>query len=521
MEKGKKKMGVMALILMIFTSVYGFTNMTRSFYMMGYSSIPWFILAGLLFFIPYAFIVAEFGAAFKDSEGGIYTWMAKSSGPKFAFMGTFLWYAAYVVWLVGVGSGFWIILSHAIFGVDRLQDLNLFGLGPVKSLGILGLTTLLLLSYLSTKGTDRIKKIASIGGTAVIGLNAFLWIGSLLVLILNKGQFLEPVTVEGFFVSPNVDFLGIIPILSFVVNAVFSYGGLEVVGGVIDETENPEKTFPRAIMLSSIVIIIMYSVGILLFGAVTNWNFAYGPNGYSAVPITLGNHAYLTMNHLGYQIGQALNLSEAVSRTIGLNVARFMGISMFFGMLGAFFTLVFSPLKQLIGGTPKELWPESWTVKKDGIYINAVKYQTIIVCIIFAIVSFGGDDAKQFFEIMLAMSNVAMTVPNMFIAYAFIKFKENDAIEKPFTMFKSNGQAKIAVYIVCALVGLANVFTIIKPAIVNGDWLTTIMSVAGPVFFAFLGNIFYTRAQGKIRTTGQGEVGEIEIETLAHDVEPK
>ncbi|WP_282920364.1 hypothetical protein [Ignavigranum ruoffiae] len=70
MEKGKKKMGVMALILMIFTSVYGFTNMTRSFYMMGYSSIPWFILAGLLFFIPYAFIVAEFGAAFKDSEGG-------------------------------------------------------------------------------------------------------------------------------------------------------------------------------------------------------------------------------------------------------------------------------------------------------------------------------------------------------------------------------------------------------------------------------------------------------------------
>ena len=492
----KKKMGVVALILMIYTSVYGFTNMTRSFYMMGYSSIPWFILAGLLFFIPYAFIVAEYGAAFKDEEGGIYTWMAKSSGPRFAFMGIFLWYAAYVIWLVGIGSGPFIVLSHAIFGIDRTQELNLFGLGYTKSLGILGLFLISFLTYLSTKGTERIKKVASVGGTFILILNAFLWIGTILVLILNKGQFLEPITMEGFFKSPNADFLGVIPVLGFVVNAIFSYGGLEVVGGVVDETENPEKTFPKAIMLSAVFILIMYSLGIFLFGAVTNWDFTYTK--YSDVPVTLGNHAYLTMNQLGYQIGQAFNLSEGVSRAIGLNVARFMGVANFFGVMGAFFTLVFSPLKQLIGGTPKELWPESWTVKKDGIYINALKWQTAIVLVIFAIVSFGGKDAKKFFELMLAMSNVAMTLPNVFIAYSFIKFKQNEAIHKPFSMFKSMAQVKLSVYIVCFLVLGSIIFTVIEPAYSNGDWSTTIMSVAGPLFFAFLGNFLFSRAEKKM-----------------------
>lgn len=492
----KKKMGVVALILMIYTSVYGFTNMTRSFYMMGYSAIPWFILAGFLFFIPYAFIVAEYGAAFKDEEGGIYTWMAKSSGPRFAFMGTFLWYASYVIWLVGIGTGPFIVLSHAIFGIDRTQELNILGLGSVKSLGIMGLILIATLSYLSTKGTDRIKKVASVGGTFVIILNIFLWVGAIIVLIMNKGQFLEPITVQGFFKSPNPSYLGIIPVLAFVVNAIFSYGGLEVVGGVVDETENPEKTFPKAIMLSAIFIIIMYSLGILLFGAVTNWNFTY--NEYTDVPVTIGNHAYLTMNQLGYQLGQVFSLSETVSRAIGLNVARFMGISMFFGVMGAFFTLVFSPLKQLIGGTPKELWPASWTEKKDGIYINALKYQTIIVLIIFAIISFGGDNAQQFYELMLAMSNVAMTLPNVFIAYSFIKFKENDAIHKPFSMFKNMTQVKISVYTVCILVLSCILFTVVHPAISNGDWLTTIMSIAGPLFFAILGNVLFMRAQNKM-----------------------
>ena len=46
----EKKLGLMSLILMIFTSVYGFNNIPRSYYLMGYAAIPWFVVAGILFF---------------------------------------------------------------------------------------------------------------------------------------------------------------------------------------------------------------------------------------------------------------------------------------------------------------------------------------------------------------------------------------------------------------------------------------------------------------------------------------
>ena len=64
-NNNNKKLTMVALILMIFTSVFGFANMPKSFYLMGYGAIPWFIFSTILFFIPYAFMMSEYGAAFK------------------------------------------------------------------------------------------------------------------------------------------------------------------------------------------------------------------------------------------------------------------------------------------------------------------------------------------------------------------------------------------------------------------------------------------------------------------------
>ena len=96
-KKGEKKLKLVPLVLMILTAVFGFNNIPRSFYLMGYAAIPWFILSGLTFFIPFALMMAEYGAAFTDKSGGMYTWMEKSTGPKYAFIGIFMQYSSYVI----------------------------------------------------------------------------------------------------------------------------------------------------------------------------------------------------------------------------------------------------------------------------------------------------------------------------------------------------------------------------------------------------------------------------------------
>ena len=69
-NKQMSKMTLVALILMIFTSVFGFNNIPRAFFLMGYSAIPWYIFGAIAFFIPYAFMMAEYGAAYKEEKGG-------------------------------------------------------------------------------------------------------------------------------------------------------------------------------------------------------------------------------------------------------------------------------------------------------------------------------------------------------------------------------------------------------------------------------------------------------------------
>lgn len=119
----KQKLSLKALILMIFTSVFGFTNISRSYYLMGYSAIPWYILSGIAFFLPFAFMIAEYGSAFKDAKGGIYSWMEKSSGKKYAFVITFMWFASYIIWQVNVGSQVFGLFYRMLFsGLIRLNN---------------------------------------------------------------------------------------------------------------------------------------------------------------------------------------------------------------------------------------------------------------------------------------------------------------------------------------------------------------------------------------------------------------
>ena len=240
-----RKLNLVALIMMIFTSVFGFNNIPRSFYLMGYAAVPWYIFSGLLFFIPYAFMMAEYGSAFKNETGGIYSWLNRSVGPKYAFVTTFMWYASYIIWFVSILSGIWIVASFAIFGADLTKQLSIFGLNSTTTLGVLGVILMILFTFVATKGLNKITKIASIGGMATTLLNLVLLFGSLVIFIRNGFKFAQPIQdlATSFSVSPNPSYLSGISIASFLVFSVFAYGGIEVVGGLVDKTENPEKTF--------------------------------------------------------------------------------------------------------------------------------------------------------------------------------------------------------------------------------------------------------------------------------------
>ena len=491
----QKTMTLMALIMMIFTNVYGLTNIMKAFWLMGYASIIWYLLGAILFFIPFAFMLAEFGAAFKSSKGGIYSWMADSVNPKFAFIGFFMWYVSFIIWFVSTAPNVIISISNMIFGSDTTQSWHLFGLNSVQTLGILGVILIIGLTYISTRGLSWVKQITNFGGMMVMIFNVLIFVVGLIILIKN-GHFMEPVTLKGFIQSPNHDYRTIIQVFSFLVFAIFAYGGIEVVSGVTDETKNPEKTFPKAITISAIVIALGYALGILVIGIFTDWNFVF--KHFSRDSITMGNVSYVVISNMGYQMGLAFHMSPQHAMVLGEWISRFMGLSMFTSLLGAVVTGLYSPIKQLIDGTPKELWPRFLTKTRGETPYNAMYVQAAIVCLIILLTSFGGQNATSFFDILVSMTNVSMTIPYMFISFAFYGFKKNQAIEKPFVIFKKQRTVTLMVWIVTSIVGIANVFTIIEPAL-DGDWMQTIWSIIGPALFTGVALILYRRYERRTK----------------------
>ncbi|HDG8263051.1 TPA: glutamate/gamma-aminobutyrate family transporter YjeM [Klebsiella aerogenes] len=474
-----KKMSLIGLILMIFTSVFGFANSPSAFYLMGYSAMPFYLFSALFFFIPFALMMAEMGSAYRKEEGGIYSWMNRSVGPRFAFIGTFMWFSSYVVWMVSTAAKIWVPFSTFLFGADKTQSWAFAGLTSTQTVGVLAACWMVLVTLVAAKGINKIAKITAVGGIAVMCLNLVLLLVSGAILLLNGGHFAQPLD---FTASPNPGYQSGLAMLSFVVFAIFAYGGIEAVGGLVDKTVKPEKNFAKGIIIAALVISIGYSLAIVLWGVSANWQQVLSNHSTN-----LGNITYVLMTSLGATLGQALHLSPQAAALTGVWFARITGLSMFLAYTGAFFTLSYSPLKAIIQGTPKALWPTMMTkVNANGMPANAMWLQCLLVSLFILLVSFGGDTASAFYNKLTLMANVSMTLPYLFLAIAFPFFKAKADLDRPFVMFKSRISTLLATTIVVLVVAFANIFTVIQPVMDSGDWNSTLWMVGGPIFFSLL-----------------------------------
>lgn len=142
-----------------FTSVFGFANSPSAFYLMGYSAIPWYIFSALLFFIPFALMMAEMGSAYRKEEGGIYSWMNNSVGPRYAFIGTFMWFSSYVIWMVSTAAKIWVPFSTFVFGADMTQHWRIAGLEPTQVVGLLAVGWMILVTCVAARGINKLREL--------------------------------------------------------------------------------------------------------------------------------------------------------------------------------------------------------------------------------------------------------------------------------------------------------------------------------------------------------------------------
>ena len=82
---------------------------------MGVQGLTFWIILGVLFFIPYGFVTAELGAAWPD-DGGIYVWVREAFGPMWGTVTAWLYWVNVALWAPSVFVLF-IYTASAAFGL--------------------------------------------------------------------------------------------------------------------------------------------------------------------------------------------------------------------------------------------------------------------------------------------------------------------------------------------------------------------------------------------------------------------
>lgn len=234
----KKKLSVFAITMINVIAIDSLRTLPFSA-AYGFSLVFYYIAAALLFFLPIAYVTAELATTWPN-KGGIYIWVREAFGELWGFVIIWLQWVYNIVWypsiLVFIASTF-VYLINPELSNDKFFMLTMI-------LTIFWGTTIL--NFFSLRISSLISTIGALVGT----LFPMLFIILLGMIWITKGN---PSQTK-LSVTELIPHFTHLNNFSFLLAILFGLVGIEVSATHADEVHQPEKAYPRAILLSTIMI---------------------------------------------------------------------------------------------------------------------------------------------------------------------------------------------------------------------------------------------------------------------------
>lgn len=206
----------------------------------GADSISWWLILGVLFFIPFAMICAEMGCAYPE-QGGIYAWIRDGFGGRWASRAT---------WCYWVNTAVWIPAIYILFaGVFKQMFFPELSMAWQISIGV-ALTWVAVAVNVVT--LDIGKWVPNIGAIIKVAIFIAIILGAA-VHIQDAGM-ANPLSLETLM--PHWDGSA-----QYLPAIIYGMLGFELASAGSDEMQDPARDVPRAIFISGIIIITLYTLG--------------------------------------------------------------------------------------------------------------------------------------------------------------------------------------------------------------------------------------------------------------------
>lgn len=219
----------------------------------GLSSIFYYMLAAVVFFIPGALVSAELATGWPK-KGGVYIWVGEALGPRLGFLAIWLQWIQNVIW-------FPTVLSFAAATISYVVDPGLAS-SKVYTVSVI-LTVYWGATVANFRGMKLSGWISSVGvilGT--LGPGAIIIVLGLVWLLSgNPSQ----IALSERAVIPSMSHLSDVVLA---MGMVVFFAGVEVSAVHAQEVKNPQRDYPRAIVTAAIVVLTVFILGTLAISVV-------------------------------------------------------------------------------------------------------------------------------------------------------------------------------------------------------------------------------------------------------------
>ena len=390
----------------------------------------WWIFLLIAFCLPYGMITAELGTSYP-SEGGMYDWVKRAFGPK---------WAGRVAWNYWVNFPLW-IASLAVAVTDIIAGMFNVELS-IWMLLLIQLAYVWLVTFLGTQRIGESKTVVNLGTAFKIIL--LLGIGLLgIYAVVKTGESANPITGVGDL-FPSFDLAS----WSFISIILFNFMGFEVVGTWTDDMDDPKKDIPKALIFGGLLMALFYVL------PATGFNIALSPEVVAEMD---PENVVEVLTALFTAVG----LSAATIKLFVI-VAGLMFIYTFVANIASWSFGVNEVAKYAAedGSMPKAFIP----VNKDGVPYKASIINGVVASIIViggVLASLVSEDFEAGFSLFFCLSWITLLISYAPMFLAFLKLRMTDSkTKRVYKVPGGNLMITIATWVPFIILVLGIIFTL-------------------------------------------------------------
>ncbi len=382
-QNPKSGMGVLTLALLNIAAVLSIVNFPEQAEY-GYAIIFYITAGTVCFFLPLALISAELASAWPE-DGGVYLWVREAFGPRWGFVTVFLQWLNSLPWYATVLT--FIATALAYILEPRLAENRVFVYCVI--VGSMWLCTVL--NFRGIRLYERINSIGALVGTilpgaALIGLAVFYLAGG------------NPPAIAWSRDAWLPDLRGLDQWM-LLAGMMVALAGIDMTAVHVTDVKNPQKNYPRSILIASVLIILLSIFGSLSISLV------------------------VSPDRLSMASGAPQAFDRMLS-ALGLrHLVRPVCLLLICGALTTVFTWTLGPSKGLLEVAREGYLPAFWQKRnRFGIPVHILLVQATIPSLI-ALLVFVMSDISNAFWVMMALSAQLYMTMYLFLFAAAIKLR--------------------------------------------------------------------------------------------------